>query len=62
MVDRAYAGRLDVFVHPDGQAVSVVMLDVDEDFRRRNLGAVMMDALYASYPMAWIDHGGRTPA
>ncbi|EGE39502.1 hypothetical protein GTY83_00425 [Streptomyces sp. SID4928] len=54
------AGRLDYVVHPDGQALSVWMLDVAPRFQRRNLASVMMDALYAAHPTAWIDHGGRT--
>ncbi|MFE7332558.1 hypothetical protein ACFU8W_48525 [Streptomyces sp. NPDC057565] len=60
LVGGAYAGRLDFVVHPDGQAVSVSGLEVSPEFQERNLAAVMMDALYAAYPSAWIDHGGRS--
>jgi hypothetical protein len=61
MVGGERAGRLDFLVHPDGQAVSVWAVEVQPVFQRRNLGAVMMDALYAAHPTAWIDHGGREP-
>ncbi|MFE4304860.1 hypothetical protein ACFRR6_02090 [Streptomyces sp. NPDC056891] len=60
MVGGVQAGRLDFLVHPDGQALSVWMLEVEPGFQRRNLASVMMDALYAAHPTAWIDHGGRT--
>ncbi|MFJ3966144.1 hypothetical protein [Streptomyces sp. NPDC090036] len=53
------AGRLDFLVHPDGQAVSVWAVEVEHRFQRRNVGAVMTDALCAAHPTAWIDHGGR---
>ncbi|MFF7858760.1 GNAT family N-acetyltransferase [Streptomyces sp. NPDC007904] len=61
-VGRAVAGQLDFSVHPDGQAVKVSMLRVHPDFQRRGLAGVMMDALYAAYPTAWINHGWRTKA
>lgn len=61
MVGGERAGRLDFLVHPDGQAVSVWAVEVEPEFQRRNLGAVMTDALYAAHPTAWIDHGGRGP-
>ncbi|MEU5241666.1 hypothetical protein ACH4UR_35750 [Streptomyces lydicus] len=61
LVGGALAGQLDVLVHPDGQAVSVWWLEVQPDFQGWNLASVMMDALYAAHPTAWIDHGGRTP-
>ncbi|MFF2205326.1 hypothetical protein [Streptomyces sp. NPDC058145] len=61
LVGGAYAGRLDFFVHPDGQAVQVDMLEVERRFQKRGLASVLMDALYASHPTAWIDHGGRSP-
>ncbi|WTD38544.1 hypothetical protein OHB03_44255 [Streptomyces sp. NBC_01643] len=57
----AYAGHLDFIVHPDEQALSVSGLEVSPEYQERNLAAVMMDALYAAYPTAWIDHGGRGP-
>lgn len=57
----AYAGHLDVYVHPDGQALEVAGLDVAPAHQRRGLASVMMDALYAAYPTAWINHGGRSP-
>jgi hypothetical protein len=60
-VGGAYAGHLDVYVHPDGQAVEVAELEVPPDYQLRNLASVMMDALYAAYPTAWINHGGRGP-
>ncbi|MEE1736415.1 GNAT family N-acetyltransferase [Streptomyces sp. BE147] len=59
-VGGAAAGQLDFFLHPDGQAVKVFMLRVHPDFQRRGLAGVMMDALYAAYPTAWINHGWRT--
>ncbi|MFE8940963.1 hypothetical protein ACFYNX_26200 [Streptomyces sp. NPDC007872] len=59
MVGGVQAGHLDFIVHPDGQALSVWMLEVEPEFQRRNLASVMMDALYAAHPTAWIDHGGR---
>lgn len=55
------AGRIDFLVHPDGLAVSVWGMEVEPEFQRRNLALVMMDALYAAHPTAWIDHGGREP-
>ncbi|MET8816423.1 GNAT family N-acetyltransferase [Streptomyces sp. NPDC004549] len=54
------AGRIDYVLHPDGQALKVAMLEVLPDFQRRGLAGVMMDALYAAYPTAWINHGWRT--
>ncbi|MGW6202069.1 GNAT family N-acetyltransferase [Streptomyces sp. NPDC055089] len=54
------AGRLDFFLHPDGQAVKVSMLRVHPDFQRRGVAGVMVDALYAAYSTAWINHGWRT--
>ncbi|MFE2850222.1 hypothetical protein ACFXJO_03715 [Streptomyces lavendulae] len=60
MVGGVQAGHLDFMVHPDGQALSVWMLKVEPGFQRRNLASVMMDAVYAAHPTAWIDHGGRT--
>ncbi|MFD7861620.1 hypothetical protein [Streptomyces sp. NPDC059783] len=60
LVGGVQAGRLDFVVHPDGQALSVWMLEVEPGFQRRNLASVMMDALYSAHPTAWIDHGGRT--
>ncbi|MGV9406972.1 hypothetical protein [Streptomyces sp. NPDC003667] len=56
-----HGGILDFFVHPDGQAVQVDMLEVEPRFQKRGLASVLMDALYASHPTAWIDHGGRSP-
>ncbi|MEV4333449.1 hypothetical protein AB0K02_23385 [Streptomyces sp. NPDC049597] len=60
LVGGAPAGHLDFLLHPDGRALSVLMLLVNPQFQRRNLASVMMDALYAAHPTAWIDHGGRT--
>ncbi|MFF8617164.1 hypothetical protein [Streptomyces sp. NPDC015350] len=60
LVGGEQAGQLDFLVHPDGQAVSVWMLEVEPPFQRHNLASVMMDALYATHPTAWIDHGRRT--
>lgn len=59
-VGGSVAGQLDYFLHPDGQAVKVSMLRVHPDFQRRGLAGVMMDALYAAYSTAWINHGWRT--
>ncbi|MFF7953964.1 GNAT family N-acetyltransferase [Streptomyces griseorubiginosus] len=59
-IGRSVAGELGFLVHPDGQAVKVAMLDVHPDFQRRRLAGVLMDALYAAYPTAWINHGWRT--
>lgn len=56
------AGHLDFLVHPDGRAVSVWGLEVYPEYRRRNLASVMMDAMYAAYPTAWVNHGGRLRA
>ncbi|MFF3958490.1 hypothetical protein ACFYY1_35535 [Streptomyces sp. NPDC001890] len=61
LVGGEQAGRLEFLVHPDRQAVSVWGLEVEPEFQGRNLASVMMDALYAAYPAAWIDHGRRTP-
>ncbi|MET7489815.1 hypothetical protein [Streptomyces sp. NPDC005538] len=61
LVGGSYAGHLDVYVHPDGEAVDVAGLEVSPDYRNRHLASVMMDALYAAYPTAWINHGGRGP-
>ncbi|WP_225636740.1 hypothetical protein [Streptomyces solaniscabiei] len=54
------AGRIDFLVHPDRRALSVWGLEVEPEFRGRYLASVMMDALYAAHPSAWIDHGGRS--
>ncbi|MFD7551473.1 GNAT family N-acetyltransferase [Streptomyces sp. NPDC059816] len=59
MVGGAMAGHLDFFVHPDGQALSVLLLEVSLAHRGQGLASVLMDALYAAYPTAWIDHGTR---
>ncbi|MFD9484098.1 GNAT family N-acetyltransferase [Streptomyces sp. NPDC059991] len=55
------AGNLDFEVHPSGQAVTVSMVSVDPGYARRGIASVLMDALYAAYPAAWINHGLRTP-
>ncbi|WP_327391524.1 hypothetical protein OG728_39320 (plasmid) [Streptomyces microflavus] len=60
LVGGVQAGQLDFLVHPDGQALAVWMLDVEPGFESRNLASVMMDALHAAHPTAWIDHGSRT--
>lgn len=60
LVGGVRARHLDVFVHPDQQAVGVANLEVEPGFRRQRLASVLMDALYAGYPTAWINHGGRT--
>ncbi|KAF3463240.1 GNAT family N-acetyltransferase [Streptomyces sp. Tu 3180] len=39
-----HAGHLDVYVHPDGQAVDVAGLEVEPGHQRRGLASVMMDA------------------
>ncbi|MGW7197680.1 hypothetical protein [Streptomyces chryseus] len=57
----AYAGHLDAYVYPDGQAVDIAGLEVPPEYQRRNFASVMMGALYAAYPTAWINHGGRSP-
>ncbi|MEE1737050.1 GNAT family N-acetyltransferase [Streptomyces sp. BE147] len=59
LVGGAMAGHLDFFVHPDGGAVSVFLLSVSPGHRKHGFASVLMDALYASYPTAWIDHGTR---
>ncbi|MFD7552598.1 GNAT family N-acetyltransferase [Streptomyces sp. NPDC059816] len=59
-IGSSVAGQLDFFLHPDGQAVKVSMLRVHPDFQRRGLAGVLMDALYAAYSTAWINHGWRT--
>ncbi|MFD7861617.1 GNAT family N-acetyltransferase [Streptomyces sp. NPDC059783] len=59
-VGPSMAGWLDYFLHPDGQAVKVLMLHVHPDFQRRGLAGVLMDALYEAHPTAWINHGWRT--
>jgi GNAT superfamily N-acetyltransferase len=60
LVGRSAAGSLDFHVHPDGQALRVWMLEVYPGFQRRGLASVLMDALYAAYPTAWINHGTRS--
>ncbi|WP_424216066.1 hypothetical protein ACN20G_28380 (plasmid) [Streptomyces sp. BI20] len=55
------AGRLEFLLHPDGLALSVWMLKVEAEHRRTGLASVLMDALYAAHPGAWIDHGTRSP-
>ena len=60
-VDRSVAGHLDFHIHPDGQAVKVWMLRVSPAFKRRGMASLLMDALYAAHPTAWINHGVRTP-
>lgn len=60
LVGQAVGGHLDFHVHPDGRAVKVWMLEVRPGFQRRGLASVLMDALYAAYPEAWINHGARS--
>lgn len=60
LVGRSVGGHLDFHVHPDGRAVKVWMLEVRPGFQRRGLASVLMDALYAAYPNAWINHGARS--
>ncbi|MEU7061993.1 hypothetical protein [Streptomyces sp. NPDC046197] len=60
LVGAEHAGHLDFFVHPDGQALEVSDLLVVPAYRGRKLASVMMDALYAACPTAWINHGMRT--
>ncbi|KNE81416.1 hypothetical protein AB0B04_18650 [Streptomyces xinghaiensis] len=57
---RSVAAQLSYFLHPDGQAVKVSMLRVHPGFRRCGLATVLMDALYAAHPTAWINYGWRT--
>ncbi|MEV5279741.1 GNAT family N-acetyltransferase [Streptomyces sp. NPDC006692] len=59
MVGGAMAGHLDFFVHPDNKALSVFLLEVSPPHRGQGLASILMDALYAAYPNAWIDHGTR---
>ncbi|WP_107462819.1 GNAT family N-acetyltransferase [Streptomyces sp. 2231.1] len=61
LVGRRAAGSLDFHVRPDGQVLWVWMLEVYPGFQQRGLASVLMDALYAAYPTAWINHGTRTP-
>ncbi|MFD6329223.1 GNAT family N-acetyltransferase [Streptomyces niveus] len=58
-IGRTVAGQVDFYVHPDGQAVKVAGLRVHSDFQRRGLASMLMDAVYAAYPTAWITHGLR---
>jgi GNAT superfamily N-acetyltransferase len=60
LVGGVHAGHLDVYVHPDGRAVQVAGLEVEPAHQRRGLASVMMDALYAAFPTAWINHGRRS--
>ncbi|MFI1701485.1 GNAT family N-acetyltransferase [Streptomyces bobili] len=60
-IGTAVGGHLDFQVHPDGQAVQVWMVNVHPGFQRRGLAGILMDALYAAHPMAWINHGARSP-
>ncbi|MFD9791395.1 hypothetical protein ACFWXK_10635 [Streptomyces sp. NPDC059070] len=57
---RFAAGNLDFEVHPSRRALTVSMLSVDPGYERRGIASVLMDALYAAYPTAWINLGGRT--
>ncbi|MFF1482246.1 hypothetical protein ACFVYD_32635 [Streptomyces sp. NPDC058301] len=57
---RFAAGNLDFEVHPSGRALSVSMVSVDPGYARRGIASVLMDALDAAYPAAWINHGRRT--
>ncbi|WP_406346863.1 GNAT family N-acetyltransferase [Streptomyces sp. NBC_00648] len=57
---RFAAGTLDFEMHPSGRALTVSMVTVDPGHERRGIASVLMDALYAAYPRAWINHGGRT--
>lgn len=59
LVGGVHAGHLDVYAHPDGQAVQVAGIEVEPGYQGRGLASVMMDALYAAYPTAWINHGRR---
>ncbi|MFC9285176.1 DUF4158 domain-containing protein [Streptomyces sp. NPDC057052] len=57
-VDQKAAGQLDSFLHPGEQAVKVLMPQVRPVFQRRGLTGVLMDALYAAHPTAWINQAG----
>ncbi|MBM9624739.1 GNAT family N-acetyltransferase (plasmid) [Streptomyces zhihengii] len=61
LVGGELAGRLDFLLHPDGRALTVWQLAVEPQFQRRGLASVMMDALHAAHPQAWINHGSRQP-
>ncbi|WP_327411367.1 GNAT family N-acetyltransferase [Streptomyces sp. NBC_01281] len=62
LVGNAVGGHLDFLVHPDRQALSVWGLEVRPDFQRHGLATLLMDALYAAHPRAWINHGQRLDA
>jgi hypothetical protein len=62
LVGGRLAGRIDFLLHPEERALSVWGLEVEPEFQRRHLASVMMDAVYAAHPQAWVDHGGRGPA
>ncbi|MFF9221175.1 hypothetical protein [Streptomyces viridosporus] len=59
LVGGVHAGHLDVYVHPDGQAVQVAGIEVEPGYQGRGLASVMMDALHAAHPTAWLNHGRR---
>ncbi|WP_327411192.1 hypothetical protein OG458_42415 (plasmid) [Streptomyces sp. NBC_01281] len=62
LVGGQMAGRLDFTVHPDGRAVTVWGLEVEPQFQGRRLASVMVDALYAAHPAAWVSHRWRSEA
>ncbi|MFF3786382.1 GNAT family N-acetyltransferase [Streptomyces sp. NPDC001933] len=53
-------GNINFYTHPDALAVEISLLFVSPEFRGRGLATMMMDAVYDTYPDAWIDHGRRT--
>ncbi|MGW1365007.1 hypothetical protein ACWCQP_47405 [Streptomyces chartreusis] len=61
LVGGAVAGHLDYALHPDGQALTVGWINVFPQFQGAGLAGVLMDALYAAHPTAWINQGWRTP-
>ena len=61
VVEANAVGGIAFHVHPDGRALEISLVDVAEELQARGLASVLMDAVYAAYPHAWINHGLRTP-
>ena len=53
-------GHVEFYLHPDGLAVEVGVLEVAEDYRGLGLASLLMDRLHEEHPRAWVNHGLRS--
>ncbi|MFE0062652.1 GNAT family N-acetyltransferase [Streptomyces sp. NPDC059003] len=60
VIDGLAAGHLDYYLHPQGEALEVELLLVNEEFQRRGLASLLVDTLAAAHPTAWASPGALT--